>query len=109
MPNYGGVQITCNPGIFSGRPIINGHRVTVHDVVVYYQAGMSLNELASGYNLRPDEIAAALAYYEDHQAEIDQQIAADQRDFDRRASADTSPVAQRMRQIGKSFKFRSTR
>ena len=106
MPVDNGVQITKNPAIFSGRPIINGHRITVHDIVVHHQAGMSLEELAEGYSLTPDEIAAALTYYEEHKAAIDREIAADRQEFARRAAADTSPAAERMRQIGKASKRR---
>jgi uncharacterized protein (DUF433 family) len=43
---YGGVQITKNPAILSGRPIINGHRITVHDVVLHIQAGTPAVEVA---------------------------------------------------------------
>jgi len=106
MPAYNGVHITKNPAIFSGRPIINGHRVTVHDIVVHHRAGMSVEELAEGYSLTPQEVSAALAYYQEHKATINRQIAADRREFARRAAADTSPVAERMREIGKAFKRR---
>jgi uncharacterized protein (DUF433 family) len=104
LPVYNGVHITKNPAIFSGRPIINGHRITVHDIVVHHRAGMSVEDLAEGYNLTPEEIAAALTYYQEHKATIDRQIAADRREFTRRAAADTSPVAKRMREIGKASK-----
>lgn len=106
MPIYNGVRIIKNPAIFSGRPIINGHRVTVHDVVVHYRAGVPSLEIATGYSLAPDEVAAALAYYEEHTASIDRQIAADEREIARRAATDDSPVAERMRQITKTLKRR---
>jgi uncharacterized protein (DUF433 family) len=103
---YGGVHITKNPAIFSGRPIINGHRITVHDVVLYIGAGMSTVEVAQGYGLTSDEVAAALAYYEEHKSTIDRQIAADHREFARRAAADTSPPAERVREVAKASKRR---
>jgi len=106
VPNDNGVHITKNPAIFSGRPIINGHRITVHDIVVHHQSGMSVEELADAYNLTPEEVAAGLAYYQEHKATVDRQIAADRRDFTRRAAADTSPAAERMREIGKAAKRR---
>jgi uncharacterized protein (DUF433 family) len=104
LPVYNGVSITKNPAIFSGRPIINGHRVTVHDVVVHHQAGASDEEIATGYSLAPDEVAAALAYYQEHKATIDRQIAADEREIAQRAATDKSPVAEHMRQVTKSLK-----
>jgi uncharacterized protein (DUF433 family) len=106
MPVYNGVNITKNPAIFSGRPIINGHRITVHDVVVHIHAGLPAAEVAQGYGLTSDEVAAALEYYADHKSAIDRQITADNREFARRAAADTSPVAERMREIAKATKRR---
>lgn len=106
MPLYSGIHITKNPAIFSGRPIINGHRITVHDLVVHHRTGMSVEELAEGYNLTPQEVGAALTYYEEHKATNDRQIAADDREFARRAAADTSPPVERMREIGKASKRR---
>ena len=100
------VRITENPAIFSGRPIINGHRITVHDLVVHHRSGMSVAELAEGYTLTPEEVDAALTYYEEHKATIDRQIAADDREFAHRAAADTSPPVERMREIGKASKCR---
>lgn len=106
MSNYNGIRITKNPAIFSGRPIIYGHRITVHAIVVHHHAGMSTEELAEGYGLTHEEVAAALSYYEEHKATIDRQIGADRREFNRRAAADNSPVAERMREIGNSLKHR---
>lgn len=97
---HGGVQITKNAAIFSGRPVIGGHRITVHDVPVQVRAGVSADEVARGYCLPTDESAAALAYYEEYKTTIDRQIAADNREFARLAAAETSPVADRMGDIG---------
>lgn len=103
---YGGVQITKNPAIFSGRPIINGHRITVHDVVLHIQAGMSTAEVAQGYGLTSEEVTAALEYYAEHKPTVDRQIEADNRELARRAAADTSPPAERVREITKAAKRR---
>lgn len=64
MSVYGSVQIIKNSAIFSGRPIIDGHRINVHDVVLHIRAGMSDDEVGRGYSLSAEEITAALAYYE---------------------------------------------
>lgn len=96
---YGGVQITKNQAIFSGRHIIDGHRITVHDVVLHIRVGMSADEVARGYGLSADEIAAALAHYEEHKAAIDRQMATDRREFTRRAAEDMAPAAERMRDL----------
>ena len=106
MSVYGGVRITQDPAIFSGRPIINGHRITVHDIVARHQLGESIEEIARGYSLTHDEVAAALAYYADHKAAIDEEIASDEREIARRAAADSSPGAIRVRERVKALKHR---
>ncbi|MGI8824551.1 MAG: DUF433 domain-containing protein [Chloroflexota bacterium] len=62
MRLYNGVRITNNPAIFSGRPIVNGHRIAVHDIVVHHRIGMLVEELAQGYGLTPEEVVAALSW-----------------------------------------------
>jgi uncharacterized protein (DUF433 family) len=58
----------------SGRPCISGTRVRVMDIVGAYKAGMSDEQLLEYFSSRPltlSEVHAALAYYYDHQEEID--------------------------------------
>lgn len=65
----------------SGRPCIAGTRVRVMDVVGAYKAGVSDEELQEYFSSRPltlSEIHAALAYYYDHQVEIDAAFAEDE-------------------------------
>ena len=64
--------IGSNPGIAEGAPIIEGTRITVRCIAGYYQMGMSPDEiLASLSHLTPSQFHSALAYYFDHQEEID--------------------------------------
>jgi len=109
MSIYHGVEIIQNPAIFSGRPIINGHRITVHDVVAQHQSGAPLEEIAKGYELTGDEVAAAMEYYHEHKPTVDRQIAADAREIARKASLDMSPVAEYMRQVGKARSSRQAK
>jgi len=65
----------------SGRPCIAGTRVRVMDVVGAYKAGVSDEELQEYFSSRAltlSEIHAALAYYYDHQNEIDAAFAEDE-------------------------------
>ena len=63
--------ITWDPGIAGGRPVIEGTRITVHCIAGYYQLGMSIDEiLESLRHLTPSQVHSALAYYFDHQDEI---------------------------------------
>lgn len=67
--------ITTNRRIAGGSPIIKGTRITVRTVAGYYQMGMSVDEILSTLqHLTPAQVHSALAYYFDHQAEIDREI-----------------------------------
>jgi uncharacterized protein (DUF433 family) len=63
--------ITSDPGIADGRPVIADTRITVSCIAGYYQLGMSIDEiLESLRHLTPSQVHSALAYYFDHQDEI---------------------------------------
>lgn len=65
-------HIEITPGVARGKPRLAGHRITVHDVVVWHEwLGRSAEEIAHGHNLPLAGIYAALAYYHDHKPEID--------------------------------------
>ncbi len=65
-------HITSNPRITHGAPIIEGTRITVRTIAWYYQMGMDVDEiLATLPHLSPSQVHSALAYYFDHQEEID--------------------------------------
>lgn len=66
-------HITIDPAISHGRPHLVGHRIRVQDVAVWHEKlGWTVDEIAADYDLSLAEIYAALAYYFDHKAEIDQ-------------------------------------
>jgi len=63
--------IISNPGIAGGRPVIEGTRITVNCIAGYYQLGMSIDEILDSLrHLTPSQVHSALAYYFDHQDEI---------------------------------------
>jgi uncharacterized protein (DUF433 family) len=67
--------IESTPGIKSGKHRIAGHRITVQNIVVWHEwLGLSADEIASEHNLPLAAIYAALAFYYDHQEEIDLSI-----------------------------------
>jgi uncharacterized protein (DUF433 family) len=71
-------HIEQTPGTRGGRPRISGRRITVDDIVIMHlRLGQSVDEIVVKYQLSYADVHAALAYYYDHQAEIDQQIASD--------------------------------
>src|SRR3954451_14799262 len=72
-------RIVSTSDTCGGKPRLDGHRITVKHVVLDYQrAGMSPDEIVSAYpSLTLSDVHAALAYYYDHQAEIDADIRGD--------------------------------
>jgi uncharacterized protein (DUF433 family) len=57
-------------------PCISGTRLRVQDVVEHHQAGRTLDDIVEAYpTYSRAEILSALAYYYDHQQEMDVSIA----------------------------------
>lgn len=91
-------HISVDPAVYGGRPCIDGHRIAVHDVAAWVKQGQTPEEIARDFQLTRGEVYAALAYYFDHQAEIDRELDEDEREIRTRASADASPPAERVRE-----------
>ena len=71
-------HIEQTPGTRSGRPRVAGTRITVDDLVImHFHLRQPLEQIAGKYKLPLAAVHAAMAYYFDHKAEIDAQIAAD--------------------------------
>ncbi len=69
-------HIETRPDIAGGKPRITGHRITVRDIVIWHERlGKSVDEIASDYGLTLADVHAALAYYFDHRADIDKDMA----------------------------------
>ncbi|MGD0261266.1 MAG: DUF433 domain-containing protein [Verrucomicrobiota bacterium] len=64
-------------GVRSGHPIVEGTRIGVHDVVAMIKTGASVDEVVGSFpRLTRAQVYECLAYYEDHQSEIDPLVAA---------------------------------
>jgi uncharacterized protein (DUF433 family) len=69
--------IVHSAGVRSGHPIIEGTRIGVHDVVAMTKTGASVDEVVASFpRLTRAQVYECLAYYEDHQRELDPLIAA---------------------------------
>jgi uncharacterized protein (DUF433 family) len=67
-----------------GRPRIAGTGITVHRIVTWYKQGYSPEQIADEYeHLTLAQVYAALAYYHANQAEIEADLAAEDRDVER--------------------------
>jgi uncharacterized protein (DUF433 family) len=68
-------HLSSRPGISHGAPIVKGTRTTVRSIAGYYQMGMSVDEILESLpHLSPAQVHSALAYYFDHQAQVDRDI-----------------------------------
>jgi len=73
--------IVRTPGICSGKPRIDGHRIRVQDIAINHEHWeMSPDEICDAYpGLTLAQVHSALAYYYDHRAEILAEIEADEK------------------------------
>ena len=69
--------IVRRAGVRSGQAIVEGTRIGVHDVVAMIKAGSSVDEVVGSLpGLTRAQVYECLAYYEDHQGELDPLVAA---------------------------------
>jgi uncharacterized protein (DUF433 family) len=89
--------IEITPGIRGGKPRIAGRRITVADVtIMHLKMGQPLTQIAQDYNLSLAELHAALSYYYDHQAEIEQSITAAETFAEEFRQTNSSPLQQKL-------------
>lgn len=73
------LHLEITPEVAGGKPCIAGHHITVQNIVIWHERlGRTADEITAEHNLTLAEVYAALAYYFDHQAEIDRSIKADE-------------------------------
>ena len=100
MDNVLTQHIEMTPGIRGGKPRLAGTRITVADIaVMHLKLGQSINEIAAEYNLPLAAIYAALAFYYDHQAEIEQQLAEDEAFVDAFQKQNPSKLQAKLKQL----------
>ena len=69
--------IVQRSGVRSGHPIVEGTRIGVHDVVAMTKTGASVEEVVASFpRLTRAQVYECLAYYEDHQGELEPLVAA---------------------------------
>ena len=76
-------HIVMTPNVMGGKPRIAGHRISVQDVVIWHnEVGYTVEQIAEDYKLNLSDVYAALTYYYDHKAEIDNAIAEGEKRFE---------------------------
>jgi uncharacterized protein (DUF433 family) len=83
-PDIASVHVERRPGVCGGIPVIRGTRFPVRSVVVYVlRQGKAPEEIVREWpHLSLAQVHGALAYYYDHQAEIDADLEAVGEQFD---------------------------
>jgi uncharacterized protein (DUF433 family) len=67
--------IVSTAGTLGGKPRMAGRRISIGDIAIWHvRLGKTVDEICTEYDLSLAEVHAALAYYYDHQAEIDRDI-----------------------------------
>lgn len=76
---YASRAIVCTPGTCGGKPRLDGTRIKVQDIAIWYERmGLSPDEIITEWpELTLADVHSALAYYYGHRAEIEQQIKED--------------------------------
>ena len=83
-----GTLIVRTPGTCGGRPRIAGHRITVHNIAIDFNAGMKPEDIvAERAQLTLAQVYAALAYYYANKEAIDAEIASEIEEYDRLEAA----------------------
>ena len=91
-------HIEITPGIAGGKPRIAGHRITVQNIVIWYEhLGKGLDEICAEYDLSLADVHAALAYYFDHREEVDQSIADDEAFIKALKQQTSSPLEEKLK------------
>ena len=72
-------HIVSTPDVLGGKPRIAGRRIAVQHIVVWHdRLRMTADEIATEYDLSLADVYTALAYYHDHQDDINAAIRAEE-------------------------------
>ena len=83
-----GTFITRTPGVCGGRPQIAGTGVSVRRIAGWYKMGQTPEEIADQYgHLSLAQVYAALTYYHANRDDIDRELAEEEAEYNRLASA----------------------
>lgn len=78
-----GTLIVRDPEIRGGRPLLAGTGVTVRSIIIWYQQGLTPEQIVDQFgHLSLAQVYAALAYYHANRDEIETDLAEEDRLFD---------------------------
>ena len=88
-----GTLLVRSPDVCGGRLRINGTRVTVNQLVVWYKQGYTPEEITDQYpHLTLAQVYTALAYYHANREEIEAELAAEKLEADQLEQAYQQPL-----------------
>lgn len=91
-------HIEQTPGVLGGKPRLRGKRISViHLKEMHIDAGMSVEDICRELPVTPAEFHAAMAYYYDHQQEIDAREAATKAEVEELLKRYPSKVEEKLR------------
>lgn len=67
--------IVRTPGVLGGKPRLDGHRISVLDVIELLDIGYSIDGAAEQLGITSEEVRDASRYYRHHREEIDEMLA----------------------------------
>jgi uncharacterized protein (DUF433 family) len=77
------VTLVRTPDVCGGRLRIDGTGLSVNQIVTLHNQGLSVEQIVEQYPQRAlREIYAVLAWYYEHKAEFDKELAAEDREYD---------------------------
>jgi len=68
-------------GVCGGRPIIEGTRISVRDIIEYLQISYSPDQICDALRVSLAEVYDAMSYYYDRKDEIDKEIELNDPDY----------------------------
>jgi uncharacterized protein (DUF433 family) len=88
-----GTLLVRSPDVCGGRLRINGTRMTVNQLVVWYKQGYTPEEIADQYpHLTLAHVYTALAYYHANREEIEAELTAEKIEADQLEQAYQQPL-----------------
>ena len=71
-------NLTRDPDVQGGAAVVRGTRLPVRAIAFYWRASGDKGRILRNYpQLTPETLDEALRYYEDHRAEIDEELGAE--------------------------------
>ncbi len=94
-------RIVSKPGVCGNKPCIAGTRIRVQDIYVWHELnGLTPDEIVFQFpHLTMGDVYAALAYYWDHRADIQQQMDEETRLYQRMKQKNPSLLEQKRAEL----------